>query len=143
MSIFIKAGLWASKKLGYKGELNLDALIESKIPVIPIATYDVYTAILNQTGTNNPTAKVLENTLGQTVVWSYNDTGNFITNNIIGGTENNLWVSITKKFDGVNIGAEEHNTGGPSSIYLYQASTSGVPTNGLEKGYIEIRRYHI
>jgi len=35
------------------------------------ASYDVYTAILTQTGTSAPTATVLENTLGGTVVWSY------------------------------------------------------------------------
>jgi hypothetical protein len=32
MSIFIKTGLWASKKLGYKGELNLTQLIEAIVP---------------------------------------------------------------------------------------------------------------
>jgi hypothetical protein len=28
MSVFIKAGLWVEKKIGYKGELNLTSLIE-------------------------------------------------------------------------------------------------------------------
>jgi len=41
-------------------------------------SYDVYTAILTQSGTSAPTATVLENTLGGTVVWSYNDAGQYI-----------------------------------------------------------------
>lgn len=41
------------------------------------ASYDVYTAILTQTGTSAPTAIVLENTLGGTVVWSYVSAGNY------------------------------------------------------------------
>ena len=40
--------------------------------------YKVYTALLTQTGTDAPVATVLENTLGGTVVWSYNDVGDYI-----------------------------------------------------------------
>lgn len=39
------------------------------------ASYKVYTALLTQTGTDAPVATVLENTLGGTVVWSYEDVG--------------------------------------------------------------------
>jgi len=35
MSIFIKAGLWVEKQLGYKGELNLTQFVEAAIPPIP------------------------------------------------------------------------------------------------------------
>lgn len=41
------------------------------------ASYLVYTALLTQTGTDAPVATVLENTLGGTVVWSYNGTADF------------------------------------------------------------------
>lgn len=37
----------------------------------------VYRALLTQTGTDAPTATVLENTLGGTVVWTYNSPGNY------------------------------------------------------------------
>ena len=40
--------------------------------------YKVYTALLSQTGTNAPTATVLENTLGGTVVWSRLSTGTYV-----------------------------------------------------------------
>ena len=70
MSIFIKAGLWAEKRLGYKGELNLTQLIENATP------YKKYVALVTQTGTNDPTVIVLENTLGVTPTWYYASTGN-------------------------------------------------------------------
>ena len=41
------------------------------------ASYLVYTALLTQSGTSAPVATVLENTLGGTVVWTYNDVGNY------------------------------------------------------------------
>lgn len=40
--------------------------------------YKVYTALLTQSGTSAPTAIVLENTLGGTVVWSYFNIGSYI-----------------------------------------------------------------
>lgn len=40
--------------------------------------YKLYTALLTQTSTNAPVATVLENTLGGTVVWSYDDVGQYI-----------------------------------------------------------------
>jgi len=40
--------------------------------------YKIYKALLTQTGTNAPTAVVLENTLGGTPVWSYSSTGYYI-----------------------------------------------------------------
>ena len=41
------------------------------------AAYLVYTALLSQSGTDAPVATVLQNTLGGTVVWSRNTTGDF------------------------------------------------------------------
>lgn len=41
------------------------------------ASYLVYTALLSQSGTSAPTATVLENTLGGTVVWTWEDVGFF------------------------------------------------------------------
>lgn len=42
-----------------------------------LKSYKVYTALLTQTGTNPPVATVLENTLGATITWSYQNTGNY------------------------------------------------------------------
>ena len=42
--------------------------------------YLVYTAIINQTGTNAPTALVLQNTLGANVTYSYDAVGGYFVN---------------------------------------------------------------
>lgn len=120
--------------------------INNTDPLNPIIedprTYKVYTALLSQTGTNDPIPTVLENTLGQTITWSYNGTGNFITNDITGATSENLWINISKESNNKYIDVEEHNTGGASSVYLNQFDIiNNLPINGLEKGYIEIRVY--
>lgn len=105
--------------------------------------YKVYTALLSQSGTNDPVAVVLENTLGQTITWSYNGTGNFITNDITGATSENLWINISKKSNNKYIDVEEHNTGGASRVDITQTDIiNNFPINGLEKGYIEIRVYN-
>ena len=43
-----------------------------------IRPYKVYTALLTQVGTNAPTATVLENTLGDTVVWTRTSAGSYV-----------------------------------------------------------------
>lgn len=40
--------------------------------------YKVYTALVSQSGTNAPVATVLENTLGGTIVWSYDSVGIYV-----------------------------------------------------------------
>lgn len=42
--------------------------------------YKVYTALLTQSGTDAPVATVLENTLGEDVVWTRDDAGTYIIN---------------------------------------------------------------
>ena len=41
------------------------------------SSYKVYTAILSQSGTNAPSANILENTIGN-IVWSYSSAGNYL-----------------------------------------------------------------
>ena len=78
--------------------------------------YKVYTALLSQTGTNAPTATVLENTLGGNVVWSRSGvgtytgtlTGAFVTNKTIGFqggslTAPNSMVRITTGINNIQI----------------------------------------
>ncbi len=40
--------------------------------------YQVYTALLTQSGTDAPVATILENTLGGTITWTYNDDGLYL-----------------------------------------------------------------
>ena len=66
MPTFIKPGFWEKAKKGYKDWLNLDLLIESKIPVTPTPTlpYKVYTALLTQSGGDTLSALSFDDTPG-------------------------------------------------------------------------------
>jgi hypothetical protein len=54
-----------------------DQTVLNTAPVIPAPTYKVYTALLTQTGTDAPVATVLENTLGEEIIWVRNDVGDY------------------------------------------------------------------
>lgn len=60
--------------------------------------YKVYKALLSQTGTNAPVATVLENTLGGTVVWSYDSVGNYKATLSGAFTEGKTMVSWTLQY---------------------------------------------
>lgn len=58
-----------------------------------ITPYLKYVALLTQSGTSAPTATVLENTLGGTIVWTRNDVGDY-TGTLAGAfTENKTWFA--------------------------------------------------
>lgn len=61
MPHYIKTGFWEKLKKGYKGWLDLDELISKNLPT-PYTPPLEYVAILNQSGTNAPTATILSNT---------------------------------------------------------------------------------
>ena len=52
--------------------------------------YRTYTAIISQSGTSDPVAIVLENNLGQDIVWTYDAVGVYI------GTATGLFVNANK-----------------------------------------------
>jgi hypothetical protein len=56
---------------------NLTEWVGTGVGLTPLSTYKVYTALLSQKATNKPTAIVLENTLGGTLDWSYNNVGDY------------------------------------------------------------------
>lgn len=77
MATFIKAGFWeklCNPCTGYKGWLNLDQLIESKVSA---STYKVYTATITQAGTDPATVIVLENTIDPGITINALGNGNF------------------------------------------------------------------
>lgn len=59
------------------------------------ASYLVYTALLSQSGTSAPTATVLENTLGGTVVWSRVSAGKYKATLTGAFTVSKTWLSPT------------------------------------------------
>jgi hypothetical protein len=70
----------------YTNHYTTNSMKYTKYPVFAIKagdvmgtlpSYKVYSAILNQTGTDAPTAIVLENTLGVPFTWYYDSQGNY------------------------------------------------------------------
>ena len=97
--------------------------------------YKVYTALLNQSGTNAPVATVLENTLGGTVVWTRNSTGLY-TGTLAGVfTANKTWTSITSTATGTVTGAVS------ISVDAVMVATSFLDS-ALSNSAIEIRVYN-
>lgn len=146
MSIFIKAGLWVDKQLGYKGELDLTQLIESLIPPpTPALPYKSYVAIISQTGTSAPTVDtLLENTIGAAVTFGYSAVGEYTINTTGNSfTTNKTSISVTpgrKTTSNVFLGTTIANT---QIINLYSQNTAGSPTNGLiSQVLVEIRVYN-
>lgn len=115
---------------------------------IPAAPYKVYTAIINQVGTNAPTTIVLENTLGGTVVWTYNSIGNYTgTLSNSGFTENKTVVFTTRGVSGSVVGNFFASRGSTSTISITTSAVDATPAavlvnNALNNSQIEIRVYN-
>ncbi len=80
--------------------------------------YKVYTALLSQTGTSAPTATVLENTLGGTIVWTRSATGIYV------GTLSGAFT-VDKTLTLMNTG---HNVNGFEGISRVDADSVKVQT---------------
>lgn len=118
------------------------AYVDSKKP------YKVYTAIINQSGTNAPTVIVLENTLGGTIVWSRQSTGSYtgtLSNN--GFTQNKTVIFTTRGVSGNVIGNFFASWGSTSTINLMTTGLNAAPAailvdNALTNSQIEIKVYN-
>lgn len=77
------------KGVMYQSSVGTNALTNNRTVSFPDASgtvalvetvrpYKVYTALLSQSGTSAPTATVLENTLGGTIVWTRSNTGQYV-----------------------------------------------------------------
>ena len=109
-------------------------------PVIDSRPYKVYTALLTQTGTNAPVATVLEDTLGGTVVFSYDAVGSYTATLTGAFVLNKTWVSITSAASAdvtVTAGRSSDNTVNIKSFL------SGTLTNSImSPASFEIRVYN-
>ncbi|MBI4947439.1 MAG: hypothetical protein HY840_13685 [Bacteroidetes bacterium] len=106
--------------------------------------YKKYVALLTQTGTNPPTAIVLENTIGN-IVWTYLSTGSY-TATLANGFTGNVWAIIGTK--GVEAGPPQPIAF--ANLYKYSNSEAVLRTYNqqnqinndlLWKTAIEIRVY--
>ena len=126
-------------------------------PVDP-RPYKVYTALLNQSGTNDPAATVLENTLGYDIVWSRLNAGGYIAtatefaiedvNKFYCNIGNRLPSGASTDIASYIVEASNLPVGSPSSFEVYTKTilnSTGVVTrrdNILEFTPIEIRVYN-
>lgn len=118
-----------------------------KTTVDNLRPFKIYRALLFQSGTDAPVVTVIENTLGGTLVWSYNDVGSYTATLtgafILGKTAiktpgNQLNLSSTSDFEIFSSGLNNSD-----SIYLmsgYINMVNGITANNnvLFNKYIEI-----
>lgn len=98
--------------------------------------YKVYTAYITQTGTNAPVATVFDNTLGGTVVWTRNSTGNY-SGTLTGAFATGTYLNVSNTDPLANSGAFKNT----SSEVKYSTTASGVLSDGVFV-HLEIRVYN-
>lgn len=117
-----------------------------------MANYNVYTALLTQSGTNAPVATVLENTLGDTLTWYYDGIGtysvyydgasSFILDKTI------VFFTIGGDYGTTGLGSINYDVGNNVSdgginirVYNVDLNTISLTNNGMVRTSIEIRVY--
>jgi hypothetical protein len=98
-----------------------------------------YVALLTQTGTNAPTATVLDNTLGGTLVWSYDGVGTYIGTLTGAFTLDKTSVLISGVYKGSVVGLRKNNN--TVQITTTATSTNTEANTLLDSTTIEIRVY--
>lgn len=98
--------------------------------------YKVYTAYITQTGTAAPVATVFDNTLGGTVVWTRNSTGNY-SGTLTGAFATGTYLNVSNTDPLANSGAFKNT----SSEVKYSTTASGVLSDGVFV-HLEIRVYN-
>lgn len=99
----------------------------------------VWTGMLTQAGTANPTVVVLQNTLGQDLTFSYNGIGNVeVLGSQVFGFENTaIFTTLQQSSNGAVLQA---TIIGPNIISLWQLDYAGGAINGYV-AFLEIRVY--
>ena len=120
-------------------------VVKSQLDAVVARPYKVYTAVLTQQNTNAPSAVVLENTLGGTVVWSRNSTGNYygtlnsafpIQSKIALFQGGSMWGMLPLKIIRV-----QHLNSNTIQIFTQQATDGALVDSSLSGTSIEIRVY--
>jgi hypothetical protein len=107
--------------------------------------YKVYTALLTQSGTSAPTATVLENNLGGTVVWTRTDIGQYVGTLSGAFTSNKTWlfISYSQNIDILGSGnLYQMVRANANEINLFTAVPGDYGDDFLSNQAIEIRVYY-
>lgn len=100
----------------------------------------VYRALMTQSGTNAPTAVVLENTLGGTVVWGYEELG-YYTAIISGGFDRDATSVILGAPEAGVLITPVVTAGGNVEVSVVQISGMTSTNDALARTPIEILVY--
>lgn len=101
------------------------------------ASYDVYTALMSQSGTSAPTATILENTLGGSISWAYDSEGQYI-GTLTGAFTNNKTAVIFNNPLGFT--ASYRSSINTITILTYDESFT-LADDMLNNTFLEIRVY--
>jgi hypothetical protein len=118
----------------------------TRVEALEAPKYKVYTALLSQSGTDAPIATVLENTLGGTVVWSYEDVGDYrgTLNEVF--TENKTHLVFTNNSFSLGAYPSYYSFDRVSENYVQINTTDGLGGIGTNDNLyytsIEIRVYN-
>jgi hypothetical protein len=102
-----------------------------KVPII-------YKAILTQTGTADPVATILENTLNTNVIWTRDSAGEY-TGTLEGGEFNTSTFVLTSLGNTPVIIIQGYTTGSTIKILTKNSPIGAVDLSGTE--YVEVQVY--
>lgn len=143
----------------FTGNLSYDTIVSptsllasgtnGKVSTVPASIYlnarpyKVYVALITQTGTSAPTATVLENTLGGTVVWTRSSVGTYVAT-LNGAFILNKTCGFFNSNNGGNPYVSYVNISSLNSVSIQTVnSTNGTSFEaGLANASVEIRVYN-
>jgi hypothetical protein len=105
--------------------------------------YKSYSALVTQTGTDNPVATVLSNDLGGTVVWTRDSVGNYSATLAGAFTENKtifpsfLAPNYESKAVVMSVSADVQNVDGVINMYRNDVNSVMLETSLTASGYAE------
>jgi hypothetical protein len=108
---------------------------DNTLNVLPHNEFPKYVALLSQTGQNNPTAVVLENTMGN-VTWSRTATGNYSFNTEAFGY---FWITTEASDENGNVVSTHMFTTGYNKGTLIVKNNTLSNTDGWKNISVEIR----
>jgi hypothetical protein len=100
-----------------------------------------YVALLSQSGTNAPTATILENTLGGTITWSRNASGNYTATLIGAFTQNRTWFNTEPSDQAGNVATTKLMWSNANTVTLIVKDGSQANMDGWTNLSVEIRVY--
>lgn len=130
---FVKSGGTSSQYL----------MADGSVSTAPAPAYKSYVALVSQSGTDDPTAIVLENTTGLTLTWGRDTVGNYTLNAPSAlFTADKTTVLVTKNIDG-SFGVKFNgNRSDSQKCYFTTNNSSGNVDSQLINATVEIRIYN-